>query len=259
MARAQDGLGPLGVASEEYCVAMVGSQRAEDRASLIVRAARELFLSEGWDYFSIERIADFMECSRSLVYKHFSCKEEILLALAIESKRKRVRFYERAVMFRARTREKMLAVGEVEVAFLYRRDLPVELFVASTCLRAKTSRHRQAELKMLDVRAVSLGAGIVREAAAAGDLSLPHDLRPEDLLFAMWAMRWGAANILRSDTPLAQAGVANGPKAIEWSLGFMLDGYGWRPLSNEWDYKATRKRLHEEVFPPELVKEILDE
>lgn len=90
----------------------VGYQRGAERATQILRAAREVFLADGWDHFSVERIAEFMECSRPLVYKHFSCKEEILLALAIESKSRRVRFYERAVMFRGRLREKMLAIGE---------------------------------------------------------------------------------------------------------------------------------------------------
>ena len=35
-----------------------------------------------------------------------------------------------------------------------------------------------------------------------------------------------------------------------------LDALAWRPLSREWDYEATRKRIHEEVFPPELMWEI---
>ncbi len=234
----------------------VDHQRVEGRAGQIMLAARELFLEEGWDHFSMERIAEFMECSRPLVYKYFSCKEEILLALAIESKWRRVRFYERAALFRGRAREKMLAQGEVET-FLFPRDLPVELLVASTQLRAKTSRERQDELKVLDVRAISVGAAIVREAVSAGDLALPGNMRPEDLLFCMWASRWGAANIMRSDTPLEQAGVAHPAEAMGHALGNMLDGYGWRPLNNEWDYRATRQRAHAEVFTPEVVSEIL--
>lgn len=233
------------------------SGRVAERASQVIAAAREVFLAEGWDGFSMERIADYMECSRPLVYRHFSCKEEILLALAIESKLRRVRLYERAVTFQGRPREKILALGEVET-FLYRRDLPIELFVASTQLRAKTSRHRQDDLKMLDVRAISMGAGIVREAISSGDLELPAALSPEDLLFSLWAARWGAANIRRSDTPLALAGIAHSAAAIEYSLGFMLDGYRWKPLSSEWDYAATRKRVLAEAFPPEFVAEKLD-
>lgn len=231
-------------------------QRVEGRAGQILVAARELFLTEGWDYFSIERIAEFMECSRPLVYKHFSCKEEILLALAIESKWRRVRFYEKAVMFRGRPREKMLSLGEVEV-FLSPRDLPVELLVASTNMRAKTSRERQDELKVLDVRAISVGAAIVREAVSTGDLTLPKQMRPEDMLFCTWASRWGTFNIVRSDTPLNQSGVLHPVQAMDHALGMMLDGYGWRPLSSEWDYRETRKRVRAEAFPPEFVEEVL--
>ncbi len=234
----------------------VGYQRAEDRASQILRGAREIFLSEGWDGFSIERIAEFVECSRPLVYKHFPSKEEILLALAIESKQRRVRRAERATTFQGRTREKMLAHGEVE-DLLLPRDLPVELFVASTCLRVKTSKKRQDQLKKMDVRAVAVGAGVIREAIAAGDVTLPEGMRPEELLFGMWSIRWGAANLIRSDMPLAQASIHHPAMAIYSALGAMLDGYGWRPLSSELDYKATRKRVHAEIFPPSVVNEIL--
>jgi AcrR family transcriptional regulator len=236
----------------------VAYQSAEQRARQIMLAARKVFLEDGWDHFSVERIAEFMECSRPLVYKFFSCKEEILLALAIESKRRRVRLYERAVMFHGRPREKMLALGEVET-FLFKRDLPVELLVASTCLRAKTSRRRQDELKTLDLEAISLGAGIIREAVAGGDLDLPARTGPEDLLFSMWATRWGASAIMQSDTPLAPAGVRAPAKAVERSLGLMLDGYGWRPLSTQWDYKATRQRVEREAFPRSVIKEILSQ
>ncbi len=239
-------------------MARILAQPLQARAGEILRAAREVFLADGWDCFSIERIAEFAECSRPLVYRHFSCKEEILLALAIESKRRRVRFYEHALMFRGRLREKMLAIGEVET-FLLPRDLPVELMVASARMRAKTSRRRQEELKVMDVRAISLAASIVREAVAVGDLTLPPRMCPEDLLFFMWAARWGASNLMRSDTPLALAGIVQPARSVEVSLGLMLDGYGWRPLSAEWDYKVTRERLRREAFPPELVERLLRE
>jgi AcrR family transcriptional regulator len=228
----------------------------QPRTRQILRIAREAFLERGWDGFGIELIAERMRCSRPLVYKHFPCKEEILLALAIESKARRVELYQLAVTFRGRPREKMLAIGEVE-GLLAPRDLPVELLVASTSLRAKTSRRRQDELNVLDVRAIGLATSVVREAISAGDLRLPSSLCPEDLLFALWASRWGASNLRLSDTPLAAAGVANPRRALELSLGILLDGYGWRPSSQEWDYKATRSRVHAEAFPAHVVATVL--
>lgn len=236
----------------------VRAVRGPDRAAQILAASRDIFLARGWDGFSIERIADRVGCSRPLIYRHFPSKEEILLSLAIESKHRRVGLYEHAIMFQGRPREKMLALGEVET-FLFERDLPVELFVASTNIRAKTSPARQEELRVLDVRAISMGAAIVREAVSAGDLQLPARLGPEDLLFSLWAARWGASNIRRSDTPLSTAGIAHPAAAIEHSLMYLLDGYGWRPLSTEHDYLATRRRVHAEAFPNAVVKTILGE
>ena len=226
------------------------------RTDQILRIAREAFLELGWDGFGIELIAERMGCSRPLVYKHFPCKEEILLALAIQSKTRRVKLCERAVLFRGRPREKMLAIDEVE-GLLGPRDLPIELFVASTSLRAKTSRERQDDLKVLDVRAVSFGTSVIREAIAAGDLQLPRRLCPEDLLFVLWASRWGAANLRGSDTPLAQAGVANPALAVTLSLALLLDGYGWQPLSRDWDYRETRRRVHAEAFPSDILARVL--
>lgn len=226
------------------------------RGRQILRCARQTFLEQGWDGFGIELIAERIGCSRPLVYKHFPCKEEILLALAIESKARRVELYQLATAFRGRPREKMLAIGEVE-GLLAPRDLPVELLVASTSLRAKTSRRRQDDLKVLDVRAIGLATSVVREAIAASDLRLPSGVCPEDFLFFLWASRWGASNLELSDTPLDSAGVVNPRLALELSLGIVLDGYGWRPLSSEWDYHATRSRVHAETFPAAVVEAVL--
>jgi hypothetical protein len=60
-----------------------------------------------------------------------------------------------------------------------------------------------------------------------------------------------------SDTPLEQSGVASPRLAVEVSLALLLDGYGWRPLSTEWDYRETRRRVQAEAFPAEVVAGVL--
>lgn len=232
--------------------------RDAQRADQILHAAREVYLLDGWDYFSFERIAEFVECSRPLIYRHFSSREELMLALAIQSKQRRVRLLERALAFQGRTREKMIAVGEIE-GLLMPRDLPIEMFVASTCLRAKTSRARQEELKVMDTRAVHMSANVIREAVAEGDVILPDDVNPEEMLFSFWAIFWGGANMMRSDTPLRQIGIQRPMGAILSTAKCALDGYGWKPLSNDYDYTATRRRIFREVYPPNVIEEILGE
>jgi len=150
----------------------------------------------------------------------------------------------------------MLAVGEVENV-LMARDLPVELFVASTNIRAKTSRARQDEMRRLDKQTVVLSAQVVQDAIGEGDLDLPEAMTPEEMIFSMWATLWGAANIVRSDMPIAEMGISHPGPAIQYTMGAMMDGCGWRPFTSEHDYRATRERVYADVFTPSAVREIL--
>ena len=34
--------------------------------------------------------------------------------------------------------------------------------------------------------------------------------------------------------------------------GYWLDGFDWRPLSNEWDYPAVLERVSQEIFSDEF-------
>ena len=43
-------------------------------------------------------------------------------------------------------------------------------------------------------------------------------------------------------------------KALVRNQHILLDGYGWKPFSTEWDYEATQKRILDEVFADSLAK-----
>lgn len=231
-------------------------QRAEVREQLILNAAREVLLKQGWDYFGIDRIAEYLECSRSLIYAHFPSKEEILLALSIESTRLRLRLSEKALEFKGRPRERMLAYGEVE-ALLYERHTPVQLIVTAAHSRSKTTPERQRESNRLVTISISMGAKIIREAIEAKDLTLPKKMSPEEFYYAIWALNWGSISLIQSDYSLAEAGIKNPRRTTHKSMGLMLDGYGWRPLTSEFNYRTTWERVYKEVFTPEVIKSLM--
>jgi AcrR family transcriptional regulator len=233
----------------------VGYRPREIRAQLILQVARKLFLGGGWDGFSIDAIAEQMRSSRALVYAHFPSKEEILLALAIESKIKRLALLEQALTLQGRARERLTAIDLVD-GFLAENDLPLEIFVTSTRLRAKTSQDRQTALRALELRLQAFGAGVVREAVGAGDLSLPKHTTADDLYFALWSCVWGATAIKRSDFPYTESGIVDPAMTVRRALLVMLDGFGWRPLSHEWDYRETCRRIEREIFARESFKEL---
>ncbi len=54
------------------------------RRSLIISTARNLAESEGWDAVTTRRLADIIEYSQPVLYKHFSGKDDIVRAVTVE-------------------------------------------------------------------------------------------------------------------------------------------------------------------------------
>jgi AcrR family transcriptional regulator len=71
-------------------------ERAQ-RHDLIVKTARKLAESEGWDAVTTRRLADEIEYSQPVLYSHFAGKDAIVAAVALEG------FTELAVRLRAAT------------------------------------------------------------------------------------------------------------------------------------------------------------
>ena len=231
-------------------------RRQKPRQQEILDAARDVLLDEGYGAFSIEAVAAAMGYSRPGIYKHFSCKEEIVFALAIATERQQQRLRERALLFRGRPRERLIAVGAVSY-ILFPRHLISKLLVTSPAVRrAKASERRQEELRVLMTRGVCSDMAIVRDAVVCGDLVPPDGMDYHDVFFGLWSAQWGAMNFMSSDIPLRQLGFEDVEAAMFGSLSAMMDGFGWRPLSTEWDYNKTVRRLADEVFPPEVIEEV---
>jgi AcrR family transcriptional regulator len=92
-----------------------------ERERLIVKAARELAESEGWDAVTTRRLATEIEYSQPVLYSHFKGKDAIMAAVAVEG------FADLAAELRAaRTsaadpRQALAAVGSAYAAFAERR------------------------------------------------------------------------------------------------------------------------------------------
>jgi AcrR family transcriptional regulator len=56
----------------------------DDRHRLIVRTARELAETEGWEAVTVRRLADRIDYSQPVLYSHFSGKEAIVTAVAVD-------------------------------------------------------------------------------------------------------------------------------------------------------------------------------
>lgn len=220
-----------------------------EREELILDTASELLQSLGYLGLSMDRIAEAIEYSKGTIYQHFSCKEEVLCALCLRILNIQVEMLTRATHFQGCGREKILAVLMAHQLFakIYKREFNNSLVIKSASIREKLSPESQKKLQDTEQQCLKKVSQIVREAINCGDLVL-KDLSPEDLIFGLWSTSFGAAQLQLSDIPLIKLGISDPLKIIVQHSIRVLDSYGWKPMSNEWNYEKTMTRIMKELF-----------
>jgi AcrR family transcriptional regulator len=225
------------------------------RISDILSAALGLIVEEGFGDFSMQRLAGASGYSRTALYAYFPCKEEVAIALAIESFRRRIQLYRMVPAFEGRPRERWVAMAEVS-AILFPDLLNIELLAYTKAFRARTSEDRQRELHQLEMEGYGIAAEIVREAVECGDLGLPDGMTPEKFIFGNSMLVNGIFGAIATEGLIEELGVGDPIEAARWFGRHLLDGSGWRPLSHEWDYRKTMRRVYSELFTPVVIDRI---
>jgi AcrR family transcriptional regulator len=225
------------------------SRQQQARRQEILDVAREILSRDGISRFQMEVVAEEGGYSRTSIYRYFSSKEDLIADLAIESLELRIDLYRRVVRWDAKPREREVALGEVSTV-LYPRHIAAEVFAATTAVHRGTTPERRRRMLELEREQEGLVLEVAREAVDGGDWELPADLTLEEALFGISAMTRGLFERLRSPLPPHRI---RDPRRLQRSMGSrLLDSLGWRPLSTEWDYAATMRRIHHELFPREL-------
>ena len=225
-----------------------------EREELILQKSREILLERGFHGLTMDRVAEAVEYSKGTVYQHFASKEDVLVALAAQTLRKRTELFERAATFRGRTRERMTAIGVADEIFVTNFPLHArtEKLIHSAAIQSKADQERLLSVANCERRCFDIGLGIVRDAIAQGDLVLPEGIGPEVVTFGLWSVSVGAHFIASGGQAMPFGGDEDPQRGLEWNQQTLLDGYGWKPLSSEWDYDATRRRIEDEVFAEEI-------
>ena len=226
------------------------SRELDRRRSAIRAVARGLLGREGIAGFTMERVADEAGYARTAIYRYVSSKEDLMVELAIESLDLRVALYRRAVEMEGRPRERIVAFGEV-TCLLYPRHVLPQVFAVAHAVRDQTSDELRARLAALEAEDADLNRGVAFDAVERGDLTLSLGLTLEETLFGVSALSQGIFQ--RIGSPPSMPGVGDPRVVLRRIGGRLLDGIGWRPLSSEWDYRATMARIYSEVFPPRLL------
>lgn len=227
------------------------------REARILSIAREQLLESGYLGLNMDRIAAQIEYSKGTIYQHFRNKEEILLALANEALDTRLRMFRAAAAFEGPNRVRLATVGAAAEAFVehFPYHFMVEQIVRAASIWEKTSEERRELMESCERQCMATVVGIVDDGVAAGDLSLPESIRPEEVVFGMWSIYLGAQTITHTSHALAEIGIDNPIASLRTNQSKMLDGYGWAPMSGDFDYPAHMDQIKRERFRHEQFAE----
>lgn len=228
----------------------------QGREGRILELARGMIVNDGYHGLSMDRIAEALEYSKGTIYQHFSCKEEILMALVNQAMERRLDLFRRAAAVRARSRERITAIGAAcELFFeLYPDHFHIENVIRVTSVQEKTSEQRRLFLENSETRCTEIVQSVIRDAVAAGDLQLSDEFDVEQLGFGLWSITFGGYSIAATSPTLTTLGIHEPIVAIRNNCNRLLDGVGWKPLSAELDMATLVERLKREVFAPESLK-----
>ncbi len=227
-------------------------RQLKEREQLILDRAREMLAEKGYLGLKLDELAEAVEYSKGTLYQHFSSKEDMILAICTRDMEQRAALFRRAAAFEGRPRERIVAIGIAAgiMSLLHPDFFNVEQLVRTRSVWEKTSTERRAHLEALLSSTFTIGTSIVREAREAGDL-VEATSTDKEIVFALWSMGLGSFLLGTGAVWLKAVGLENPLEAMVRNRHVFLDGLGWQPLSTEWDYMATAKKVLDEVFPEE--------
>jgi AcrR family transcriptional regulator len=162
-------------------------QAVHDR---ILAAARDLFVTEGFEHVSMRKIAERIEYSPAAIYSYFANKEEIFYALAEEGFR---------VLDASGIAERCLAAdphdGVRQMLFAYyrfARDQP-QFFALMFLDRSVPRLCEQWDRDAFMAASVEAAVSVIRRATDAG--VFPADTDPCALFHVLWAAVHGATAV----------------------------------------------------------------
>src|SRR6266705_5628158 len=174
-----------------------GRERAA-REELILDHAQRMLLREGFQNLNLDELAEAVEYSKGTLYLHFTTKEDIALAVVTRALKERADFFERALTFQGRSRERIRAIGFAccHFAKVYPDYYNVEMMLKSLSFWEKADEARQHQYAMQGGRCFRVIHRLVTDGLHDGDLP-PCNMRSEQIVFAIASTAIGSRILSR--------------------------------------------------------------
>jgi len=234
-------------------VFVVQNRKERERAAreeLILDHAQRMLLRDGFQNLNLDELAEAVEYSKGTLYLHFKTKEDIALAVVTRAQKERADFFERALGFQGRSRERVQAVGFAccHFANVYPDYFNVELMLKSQSFWEKADEVRQHQFAMQGGRCFRVVHKLVTDGLQSGDLP-QGKMSSEQIVFSIASTAMGSHIMGRNPHATLMAGIEDPLKALCQNVHLILDGLKWKPLFDAWDYEAVDRRIKKEIFP----------
>ena len=219
-----------------------------ERENLILRTARELILEKGFLSLAMSQLAKAVEYSVGTLYTHFETKEDLLVALAVQSIGQRAMLFEQAQQAERKSRDRIygILIARLVLAEFAPETFDIERLAASPSMWKRAPQSRYQKMVEMEQRCSDIVLDIIRDAIAGGDLATGN-MGETDIVFGLWSLSLGFHRLTLSFDDLPQVGVSNVDEAVKVNYRLLLDSYGWLPL-HDWDHDAVERDFRQNVL-----------
>lgn len=216
------------------------------REQLFLATARTIVREESVAALTMERVAERSEYSKGTVYKHFTCREDLLMALCNHSLAYMSSLFQDALLLSGnpspgRTREQVTFLVFAYQLFAQYFPEDFELLVESRHIEIlqKASPERAAERERFDQLLRVLISAQIHHAIVTGELQLKPGMSVDEVCFGAWAMSLGILLLSSNPHVMKHFALPATSSVLLSQTNLLLDGLGWKPLSHEYDYTQS--------------------
>ncbi|MEW5958751.1 MAG: TetR/AcrR family transcriptional regulator [Chloroflexota bacterium] len=219
-----------------------------ERENLILETARGLILEKGFLDLKMSELAEAVEYSVGTLYSHFETKEDLLVALAVQSIGRRTVLFEQVRQANRPSRDRIygILIARLWLAESSPEIFDIERLASSPSIWKRATPQRYHDMVAMEQQCSNIVLGIIQDAIATGDLNAAG-VGAADIIFGLWSISIGFHRLVESFPDLRQVGVLNAFDAVKLNYRLLLDSYGWRPRQ-DWDAPAVEADFRQNIF-----------
>lgn len=216
----------------------------------LIDIARGIIETEGLNALTMDRVTALCDYSKGTVYNHFSCKEDLLVAVSNEGLKDLKNLFAKLDGFKGNAREQMIGLQLAYLYFskLYPSQFLCVLSVKNPAILNRTSEGRKRQQIELEIALESRALSIIQQALNDQELKLAAHQQAKQISFANWSQTFGALVLVNAAESLVGLQGIDISKEFFMNAFILNDGFNWQPLSHQHDYFSSIERLKSMVF-----------